>query len=474
MPHASTVADASRASGCRLLAVAVAIGLLAGACERRPSGPANAILITIDTLRADHLGIDGYRRDTSPNLDAVARAGTWFPRCYAQSVTTRASHASLFTGCYPRTHGVLANSETFPAERPSIMTALRTRGYVAAGFVSSVVVNRKFGVHAQFDHFDDDTTTAEQNRPNMAERPARATLDAAARWLDQRDPAKPFFLWVHLIDPHGPYTAPEEPDRYVGDAHAKPGQRALPLGESNIGFHDIPRYQILNGVRDPDYYVARYDAEIRYADAALGDFFATLRTSGLFDRTLVVVTADHGETLDEPNHQRYFSHGLVAYEEDARIPLIVREPAGGERLSRVDTKRPILSIDVAPTMLDLLGVEIPAAFEGRSVVPAVRADEEVIYSFGSYGTPIQEQRMGTQLSVRRGPWRYVFNTIDGREELYDHRADPAETANVGAAHPTELAELRQLVADFRKGARNPESPLSDDEREKLRALGYVR
>ena len=119
------------------IVVAGAASLSLG-CQR---GPTNAILITIDTLRADHLGIDGYPRDTSPTLDALARAGTWFPRCYAQSVTTRASHASLFTASYPRTHGVLANAETYPADRPSLMTALRARGFVAAGFVSSVLAS---------------------------------------------------------------------------------------------------------------------------------------------------------------------------------------------------------------------------------------------------------------------------------------------------------------------------------------------
>ena len=211
-------------------------------------------------------------------------------------------------------------------------------------------------------------------------------------------------------------------------------------------------------------------------DDALADFFATLKARGLYDPTLLVVTADHGETLDEPTHHRYFSHGLVAYEEDARIPLIVHEPAGTKRLAGADTQRPILSIDVAPTMLDLLGVEAPAQFEGRSVVPATRAADDILYSFGSYGTPMQEQRMGTQLSVRRGPWRYILNTIDGSEELYDHGSDPHEAANVAAVHPTELADLRRVVADFRAGkaTRNPDSALSDDEREKLKALGYVR
>ncbi len=444
-------------------------------CTRRESGPDNVILITIDTLRADHLGTYGYVRDTSPSLDGVAAEGTRFDRCYAQSVTTRASHASLFTGCHPRTHGVLSNVEQYP-DRTSLMTVLRARGYVAAGFVSSVVLNARFGVQRQLDHFDDAATGQELNRPKMAERPARDTLRAALAYLDGRDRARPFFLWIHLIDPHGPYTAPENPDRFVGDAHARPGLRALPLGSGNAGFNDIPRYQILNGIRDPDYYVARYDGEIRYTDDAIGAFVGELRARDLYDRTLMVVTADHGETLDEPTHRRYFSHGLIAYEEVSRIPLIVREARGARRLAAVGASKPILSIDVAPTILDLVGVEVPADFEGRSVLRGARDENDLIFSFGSYGSPQTERQMGTQFSVRRGPWRYVRNSLDGEEEIYDHRTDPTEARNRAAEAPPELGELREAVAEFLRqpGARNPASAVSDAEREKLRALGYVR
>ncbi len=455
-----------------IVAVAGLLMLGAAGCSR---APANVVLVTIDTLRADHLGAYGYARDTSPALDALARDGTRFARCYAQSVTTRASHASLFTGCYPATHGVLSNVEEYP-DRPSLMTALRARGYVTAGFVSSVVLNRKFGVQRQLDHFDDASTTTEINRPNMAERPARATLAAARAWIEQRDPARPFFVWIHLIDPHGPYAAPENPDRFVGDAHAKPGRRTLPLGDTNIGFGDIPRYQIVNGSQDPDFYVARYDGEIRYADDALGEFFAGLRTLGLYDRTLIAVTADHGETLDEPNHRRYFSHGLVAYEEDAHIPLIVHEPAGRRRLPGVDANAAVLEIDVAPTLLELLDVAVPAEFEGRSILRGARAPEEPIYSLGSYGTVQTERMMGTQKGVLRSGWRYLINSLDGAEELYDHRADPHEERNVAAANAEVLADLRRVLAEFlaHPGAQNRASDVSPEERERLKALGYVR
>jgi choline-sulfatase len=458
----------------RIAAICVVADLVAFAagCTKTPT---NLVLITIDTLRADHLSSYGYVRETSPNLDALAREGARFARCYAQSVTTRASHASLFTGCYPGTHGVLSNVEEYP-DRPSLMTALRARGYVAAGFVSSVVLNRKFGVQRQLDDFDDAATTSEINRPNMAERPARATLDAALAYLEKRNPTRPFFLWVHLIDPHGPYAAPENPDRFVGDAHATPGRRTLPLGDTNIGFGDIPRYQILNGQQDPDYYVARYDGEIRYADEALGRFFERLHALGLYDRTLIAVTADHGETLDEPTHRRYFSHGLVAYEEDAHVPLIVHEPAGTRRLSTVDADAAVLSIDVAPTLLDLLGVDVPGEFEGRSILSGPRAVEEPIISLGSYGSPQTERMMGTQKGVLRGPWRYLINSLDGAEELYDHRNDPREGHNVGAANAEVLADLRRVLSEFlaNPGTRNRASDVSPAERERLRALGYVK
>ena len=461
-------------AGIVAVALACTFGGAAG-CRRTPARPPNAILVTIDTLRADHLGVYGYERDTSPNLDAIARAGVWVERLYTQSVTTRASHATIFTGCLPRTHGVLSNSEEYP-DRPSLMTALRAGGYSTAGFVSSVVLNQKFGVQRQLDHFDDAATTTELNRSNMAERPARDTFQAVLAYLEQVDKTRPFFVWVHLIDPHGPYAAPVDPDRFVHDEHAKPGRQALPLGSTNVGFGDIPRYQILHGERDPDYYIARYDAEIRYADQALGEFVARLRALGLYDELLLVVTADHGETLDEANHRRYFSHGLVAYEEVSRIPLIVHEPHDQKRLGALDRNAPALTIDLAPTMLDMLGVEAPPEMEGRSMLRAPRAVDEVAYSLGSYGSVIHEKQMGTQWSLRRGPWRYIFNTLDGGEELYDHRVDPGEEHNVAAITADALEESRRLLADYMKqpAQQNRASDVSPEERERLKALGYVK
>ncbi len=441
---------------------------------RRPVPPPNVIFITVDTLRADHLGIDGYGRDTSPTLDALARAGVWFPRCYTQSATTGASHASIFTAALPPTHGVLSNHEQFP-DRPSLFRTLRAQGWVTAGFVSSVVVGRKFGAQRELDHFDDEATSVEHTRPERGERVAADTLAAAGDWLAARGDARPFFAWIHLIDPHGPYAAPVAPDRYVNDGKATFGTRALPAGASSWVFGAIPSYQVLGEHRDPEYYVARYDAEIRYSDDALGAFFVRLRTLGLWDRTLVVVTADHGETLADPHHHRYFSHGVVTYEEVSRVPLIVHEPGGRGRLARVDATRPVMAIDIAPTVLDLLGIEAPATFEGRSILRGAHGPETPLVSLGAYGRDELEKRIGTQFSVRRGPWRYVVNSRDGSEELYDHRDDPAERRNVAATTAAILAELRptlQGVLAATGGAARPVD-ITPEHREKLRALGYV-
>jgi arylsulfatase A-like enzyme len=465
----------TRRAGVLLLCAGLAI------CCRRGDPPAarprSAVLVTVDTLRADHLGFAGYPRDTSPHLDALAREGTAFPWVYSVSATTGASHASLFTSLYPHQHGVVANRQRFPRGLATLMRALRSRGYRTAGFVSSVVVGRKMGLQDEFDHFDDLGTTAELNRPQRPERPAAATLEAATTHLAGLPADTPFLLWVHLIDPHGPYAAPEQPDRFVGDAHASAAPVLLPIGSADWVMGRIPAYQVLGDRREADFYVARYDAEIRYADEALGRFFARLRALGRWDDTLVVVTADHGETLAEPGHKRYFAHGTITYDEVVRIPLVVREPHGERRLgsARAAGGRAVTSLDVAPTVLDLLGHPPEPAFRGKSLLRGARPVEPV-FSFGAYGTELLEKTIGTQFSVLQGPWRYVVNSQDGSEELYDHRDDAAESRNLASEQPAQCAALRAALDVLRseRGREAPSVEMTPEHRRALRSLGYVQ
>jgi len=435
----------------------------------------NLILVTVDTLRADHLGFAGYPRDTSPNLDRLARDGTWFPRFYSQSATTGAAHASIFTSLTPREHGVTANSQPFPADKASLMSALRLQGYLAAGFVSSVVVGRKSKLQEHFDHFDDALTTVEPNRQTRFERPAAETVKAALDFLARAPQDKPFFLWIHLIDPHGPYEAPVEPDRYVGDRFYDQLTTEIPLGETDWQPGTIPRYQALGGRTDARYYVARYDAEIRYMDSALGTLLEALQERGLAANTLVAVTADHGETLAEPGHKHYFSHGVITYEEVTRVPLVIREPHGERRLGTVNRERPLSALDLAPTLLELLGLPVPAGFRGRNLLHTPLDPEAPMVSLGGYGTENLEQSIGTQFSVRRGPLRYIVNTKDGSQELYDLGTDPGESKNLIAAPPADVAALRAPI-DTAVGANHiaaPAAKVSDDQAAALKALGYV-
>ena len=461
------------ALGCLLLASLAAApqAVAAKTARARP----NLILVTVDTLREDHLGFAGYPRDTSPNLDRLAHAGTWFPSYYSQSATTGAAHASIFTSLPPRETGVTANAQAFPANKASLMSALHAQGYTTAGFVSSVVLGRKSKLQDQFDHFDDDLTTVEPNRNTRYERPAAQTVAAALDFIAKAPQDKPFFVWIHLIDPHGPYEAPVDPDRYVGDKYYARTPLDIPLGETDWEGGTVPRYQVLGGRTDARYYVARYDAEIHYMDSALGTLVAALKQRGLDRNTVLAVTADHGETLAEQGHRHYFSHGVITYEETTHIPLVIREPAGERRLGTVNRERPLSSLDLAPTLLELLGVPAPAGFRGRNLLRTPLDPEAPIVSLGSYGTPNLEQGIGTQFSVRRGPLRYIVNTKDGSQELYDHRDDPHESKNLIAKPPADVAALRAPIDAALGDARVaiPAAKISDDQKAALKALGYV-
>ncbi len=456
----------------------LALGILGLACHPldvvRAKQP-NVILVTIDTLRADHLGIDGYPVDTSPNLDALARAGNYFTACYSQSAATGPSHASLFTSNYPQSTGVRSNEQQFP-ELPSLISVLRAEGYVAAGFVSSVVLGRKFGIQRTFDHFDDQATTVEANRRDRGERPAAATLAAAQAFLESPGLRQPFFLWVHLIDPHGPYEAPEHPDRFVGNVHYEQYRGELTAGTSNWEWNRIPAYQVLAGSTDAAFYIARYDGEIRYVDEAMGTFLARLKQLGLYDESLIAVTSDHGETLTEPGHKRLFSHGTIAYEEVVRVPLIVKTPRSGRALDGIRTAAPVTLLDLAPTLLALSGLDSPGTFQGRDLTRARIRPNDAIFSFGSYGSTRLEQRIGTQFTVRKGPFRYIQNTVDDSEELYDHAADRLESQNIVALHPSIRARLRSdLSAHFASAPAGDAEAIenSREHAEKLKSLGYL-
>jgi arylsulfatase A-like enzyme len=457
-------------------------------CDRGPAPGAkpNLLLISVDTLRADHLGSYGYRLDTSPTIDALAASGVRFADATVQWPKTWPSMASMLTGKYPATTGVrYAPRRPLPLEHATLADALRGAGYGTAAIVANPNVGRELQFDQGFDRFVESwveelkrrTGTGKLvNAPGAVKTFTNATIvtDGALRLIDARDHEKPFFLWLHYIDPHGPYAPPND---YRGTFFGKYRPQPVPLAE-------LPPYQVQidreRGTRSADlgFYIGQYDREIRYLDDELARLLKRLDELGLGDNTLIVLTADHGEHLDE--HGYYLEHGKSPYQPTAHVPLVFRLP-GRVPEGRVVTE-PVGLIDLVPTVLQVLGVPIPPDVQGVSLVPLWEGEDGTPYVFMESGT-----RQPSQLSVRKGSWKLAkLRAKEDRErfgrneiELYDLASDPGERRDVRAEHPEVARELEAALARwqattpvYRKSDAGP-AGVDDRTRELLKGLGYI-
>jgi arylsulfatase len=298
--------------------------------------PRDVLLVTVDTLRADHLGLYGYSRDTSPNLDRWFQHAAIFERAYSAEANTSPSVVSLLTGRLPQDHGVRLLYQLVP-EGTILLPDLLSPTYQTAAFVSNPVLsNEAMGISGRFDHYDD---FVDESGPAFYERNARRTTDAVLQWLrEHRDRGRPLFLWVHYIDPHGPYRAPGEWPRKFRHDHPRPIEALA-----------VPTYQRDPEVSDGLEYVDRYDEEIRYVDSEIGRLLDAYAAMAPVDQALIVFTADHGESMMD--HEAWFTHGHHVYEEIVRVPLMVRGPTVPRgRYSQVTS-----GSDVAPTILAFTG-----------------------------------------------------------------------------------------------------------------------
>ena len=392
-----------------------------------------------------------------------AGEGVRFDSAYAPSATTAPTHASIWTATYPVAHSVVKNGMTLDETHRTLAEIARDNGYRTAAFVSSYVLDARFGFAQGFDTYDDDFEAGEStvelerwaDEPFEAafDRRADRTTDAALDWLaDAATPgAAPFFLFVHYFDPHSPYVPPPEfAARFKG---AEDGASETELEEE----------------------IRRYDGEIAFADAALGRLLEGLAAAGLDRQTVVVVTADHGEGLGQHG---LLLHGLNVYEEAVRVPLLLRWPgvlAPGARIAA-----PVGLVDLAPTLLDLLGVANGSAgFAGESVARALRGEAELgperpILLVRRHYEPgiIDGVRVnGVQLAVRQGRWKYIEGAAFRVRELYDLERDPGERVNRFREEPGVARRLAALLAPLRRSKRVPR--LDEDTRRGLEALGYV-
>jgi choline-sulfatase len=431
--HLAFVIDA-RALLCLILIAALA------ACTRQPPSPArneaapvqrNVVIITIDTLRADHVGVYGYGAARTPVLDRLAREGVRYERAYATAPITLPSHASLMTGRYPPGHGARHNGMRMDLKSLTLADAFAAAGYKTAAFVAAFPLDRRFGLIKGFQTYGDSMPRDAGGRV-ANERAGRLVVDEALAWLSTRRGDK-FFLWVHLFEPHAPY----------GDLRSEAQRaRAAPV-------------------------IARYDDDIAEADAQVGRLL-----EGLRDRrpeTLIVATADHGEAFGEHGE---ISHSLFTYDTTLRVPLIVagpQVPAG----QTIDT--PVSLVDVAPTLASLAGLPRFDA-DGRSLIVSDSRspipDPRSLYAESF--APLLDFGWSPLRTIRKADWKYIAAP---KPELYDLKNDPGETRNLLAEQPARAADLaRQVDAIAAATLPTGQSAGAAVEREtqaRLQALGYA-
>ncbi len=448
-----------------LIALAVLLGVLTG-CSPRPT---NLVVISLDTLRADHLGFYGYDRPTSPALDGLAQSSVVFDNALSPMPTTGPSHFSLLTGLYPHSHGVYRNGQKLPDHLGTLGSILSSRAYETAGFVSGLPLTDDLsGLARHFDHFDDDF---DQRRRDGA-----ITVDRAISWL-QSSEQSPYFLFVHLFDAHGPYEPPPE---LVAEFESETRGPWVSW---------VPRYQRFidpeNGgiITDSRYYIDRYDAAIRYLDQQLARLFAEID----LENTVVLVVSDHGETLDD-RPEAPFDHGSRLFEEQIRIVGMLRAPDLEPR--RVAGL--VGMVDFMPTLLELLGHgdAIPEAGEGRNWADDLRTGEDfgkraefstctvANYISERSGIRVDESRLGS--AVRMGDTKLTtYPTANGSEVafLHDLSTDPGEASDqrYGPQSP-EIATYLELLNRWnrqRLEAFQGDEQVPDEFRRKLESLGYI-
>ena len=444
---------------------AAAVGLFSCQRPEEATRPYDVVLITLDTLRADHLGCYGYFRDTSPNMDVFARECIFFERCIVPVSTTLPSHTSILTGVYPLEHGTLANIkhdgrrfEPSP-KLQSYAQIARDAGYRTAAFVSGAPLKRNTGISNGFDTFD---------QPDGAERRAADTNAAVLRWLDDPNQA-PMLLWVHYFDPHGPYEPPAPFDtmyrtdekleaylaarRFADQSHRPEGKPVLARESINA-----------------------YDGEVRYLDGQVEVLLARLRARPAWSRTVIILVGDHGEGLCQHDDA---GHGYV-WDEQLHAPLMIRIPGQAPRRFAA----PMSSVDILPTVLG----QVPGLPRGRFLEQVSGLD---VLQAGFTPGPVFSQNSGRQRSDHTRPtytltgleWKYLYED-GGVEQLFQLSADPFELQDVRGNQPEIAARMReQLLASIatqrqrglvlQAGRSEKSQPVDAKTLEQLRSLGYV-
>ncbi|HSR53560.1 MAG TPA: sulfatase-like hydrolase/transferase [Acidobacteriota bacterium] len=399
------------------------------------------VLITVDTLRADHTSPYGYEKAETPVMEALAREGVVFEKALVHTPITLPSHATILTGTYPHFHGLQDVVGRLREDIPTLAEWFRGRGYATAAFVGASVLSADWGLDRGFQHYDDEIASGEALQRvdfDRMERPASAVIDRALAWMDVHR-EEPYFLWVHLYDPHDPY---EPPEPYRSRFAQEP-----------------------------------YDGEIAYVDFQTGRLIERLKSQGLYDPALIVFTADHGESLGE-HGERY--HAFFIYESVLRVPLIIKAPhgkAGPRPVADVRVKPQVRAVDLAPTICQLLGESIPSWMQGQGLLAHMlgRRDND-LPAYAETHYPRIHFGWAPLFSLSTGHDKFIQAP---QPELYDLQEDPGEGKNLHAQDQALANRLAEDLTDIqgkyasRQKVPSEEAEVDPETMARLQSLGYV-
>jgi arylsulfatase A-like enzyme len=418
--------------------------------KKTPPSSMNCLLITIDTLRADYLGCYGNKSVNTPNIDELSEKGIIFTKTYCNEPLTGPSHATIFTSLYPRQHTVLKNGYSLPENITTLTEILYEEGYNTAGFVGAFPVSSKLNFSQGFIVFDDYFSPLISlsrlsllkilnhlkfiSTKGIVQRRAEDVSDSFLKWFENQN-NRPFFVWLHYFDPHTPYDPPDEyrPEKDIQDEHSL--MKEL------------------------------YAGEIDYVDREIGRVFQTLTDNMLLDDTVILIIADHGESLGE--HDYFYDHGYYLYQPSAKIPFIIYSPTLTS-FAGVKIEEEVSTIDVAPTILDLLEFKPKPEMEGESLLPVISGREHTQYIYME--TYDEERELKGIISEDR---KLVYNQKENEIEIYDLNKDPEELTNLyGSGFWFEKDLYRRLLEWDDLQPQKQESDISESDKQKLKTIGY--
>jgi arylsulfatase A-like enzyme len=477
--------------------------------------PPNIILITIETLRADHIGAYGYERNVSPNIDKFAAQNIRFGKCYTQSPATVVNLTALFTSAYPGETGVYAQSHKLSDEFITLTEQLKTKGYSTIGIVTNGLLPKTKGVAVAqgFDYFKNfgyDDGLYGTSGPNI-------TMDAISKL---KESTKPYFLWLHYFEPHTPYNAPKEFFEKVNSMQkTKLADKEYPLidygSTAGVNLKRTFRYnyQLLNGNKKvkKGYIDNLYDAEILYVDSEVGKILTYLEENNQFIDSLIIITADHGESLGE--HGLYCQHCLNLYRQSTEVPLIIHLP--GNKRGKIVVDSAVSTIDIAPTILEVAGISEPANMRGTSLLQSLfgtdrQGNREFVLMTGWWdGLSLKLRKFkdrNPDFAIVSGEYKYIVHSMDSymafypreiihlwrnsltgnlkADEMFNLIKDPLEKNNIKAYKPQIAKSLKRKLYTSKeftsyinlrseKLKTKTKEELTEEQIKKLKSLGYL-